>query len=94
MDAVGRTLPSQLTQNVQERQGVGPAGNTHYEPSGQQITFEVVALSGSRRTESLWVRTSVFELNAEAPIAAMLLNLAIIKESYAPYSQEYKQLYS
>jgi hypothetical protein len=24
----------------------------------------------------------------------MLLNLATIKESYAPYAQEYKQLYS
>ncbi len=59
-----------------------------------ELEREVVAFSGSRRTESLWVRTSVFELNAQAPIATMLLNLAIIKESYALYSQEYKQLYS
>ena len=36
----------------------------------------------------------MFELNAQAPIASMLLNLATIKESYAPYAQEYKQLYS
>jgi hypothetical protein len=58
-----------------------------------ELEREVVALSGSRRTESLWIRTSVFELNSPSAIATMLLNLATIKESYAPYAQEYARLY-
>jgi hypothetical protein len=59
-----------------------------------ELEREVVALSGSRRTESLWIRTSVFQLNSQSPIATMLLNLASIKESYSRYSQEHDQLYS
>jgi hypothetical protein len=54
---------------------------------------EVVALSGSRRTESMWVRTTVFA-GDDAPVATMLLNLASIKQSYAAYEQEYAQLYA
>jgi hypothetical protein len=57
-----------------------------------QTEREVVALSGSRRTESLWVRTTVYGSD-DAPIATMLLNLASIKESYTPYQQEYAGLY-
>src|SRR3984893_9607475 len=53
---------------------------------------EVVALSGSRRTESLWVRTSVFA-SGDAPVASMLLNLASIKDSYANYEGEHQALY-
>lgn len=53
---------------------------------------EVVALSGSRRTESMWVRTTVFGSD-EKPVAAMLLNLASIKDSYANYASEHKALY-
>ena len=52
---------------------------------------EVVALSGSRRTESMWVRTTVFG-GDEKPVATMLLNLASIKQSYAPYEKEYAGL--
>lgn len=59
-----------------------------------ELEREVVALSGSRRTESLWLRTSVFELKSRSPAATMLLNLATIKESYSAYSEEYNQLYS
>jgi hypothetical protein len=59
-----------------------------------ELEREVVALSGSRRTESLWLRTSVFGPKSASPIATMLLNLASIKESYAPYSKEYGQLYA
>jgi hypothetical protein len=54
---------------------------------------EVVALSGSRRTESIWVRTTVFAPD-DAPVATMLLNLASIKDSYALYQQEYAGLYA
>ena len=53
---------------------------------------EVVALSGSRRTESVWVRTTVFAVD-DTPAATMLLNLASIKDSYANYESEYKELY-
>jgi hypothetical protein len=59
-----------------------------------ELEREVVALSGSRRTESLWLRTSVFGSKSATAIATMLLNLATIKESYAPYSKEHDQLYS
>jgi hypothetical protein len=54
---------------------------------------EVIALSGSRRTESLWVRTTVFAED-DAPVAKMLLNLASIKDSYAPYAEEHGRLYA
>jgi len=54
---------------------------------------EVVALSGSRRTESMWVRTTVFAAAGSAPVATMLLNLASIKDSYANYEREHKALY-
>lgn len=53
---------------------------------------EVVALSGSRRTESMWVRTTVFAAD-DRPVATMLLNLASIKDSYANYEREHKELY-
>ena len=53
---------------------------------------EVVALSGSKRTESMWVRTTVFGGDG-APVATMLLNLASIKQSYARYEEEYAGLY-
>jgi hypothetical protein len=57
-----------------------------------QTEREVVALSGSRRTESLWVRTTVFAPDGLVA-ATMLLNLASIKDSYASYQQEYARLY-
>jgi hypothetical protein len=59
-----------------------------------ELEREVVALSGSRRTESLWLRTSVFAPKSDWPIATMLLNLASIKDSYAPYAQEHDRLYA
>ncbi len=58
-----------------------------------QTEREVIALSGSRRTESLWVRTTVFSSD-DAPVASMLLNLASIKDSYATYAQEHAVLYA
>jgi len=58
-----------------------------------QTEREVVALSGSRRTESLWVRTTVFASDGLV-VATMLLNLASIKDSYASYQQEYARLYA
>jgi len=52
----------------------------------------VVALSGSRRTESLWIRTRVFEPGGDEVIATMLLNAAYMKDSYPNYDAEQKRL--
>ncbi|SDI69168.1 hypothetical protein SAMN05216338_10286 [Bradyrhizobium sp. Rc2d] len=57
-----------------------------------EVEREVVALSGSRRTESAWAKTRVFD-KANALVATMLLNMATLKESYAPYEDEYRRLY-
>ena len=51
-----------------------------------------MALSGSRRTESAWIRTTVFAAD-DKPVATMLLNMASLKDSYAGYEQEHKALY-
>ncbi len=40
---------------------------------------EIVALSGSRRTESAWIRTTVFAAD-DKPVATMLLNMASLKD--------------
>jgi hypothetical protein len=58
-----------------------------------ELEREVVALSASRRTECLWLRTTVFARQMGHPVAMMLLNLASIKESYAGYTQEYARFY-
>lgn len=57
-----------------------------------EIEREVVALSGSRRTESAWVKSRVFDKTG-AMVATMLLNMATLKDSYAPYEEEYQRLY-
>jgi hypothetical protein len=61
---------------------------------GQQYEMdrEVVALSGSRRTESLWIRTRVFAPGSEEVLATMLLNAAYMKASYPKYEEEQKSL--
>jgi hypothetical protein len=56
------------------------------------VEREVVALSGSRRTESAWIKTRAFD-KAGAMVASMLLNMATLKESYAPYEEEHQRLY-
>jgi len=50
-----------------------------------EIEREVVAMSGSRRTESLWVRTSIFRPGEATPAGEMLLNQAYLKESFPDY---------
>jgi hypothetical protein len=52
------------------------------------IEHEVVALSGSRRTESMWVSTRVYARGSDDLLATMLLNSAVLKESYANYEVE------
>ncbi|HEY2177756.1 MAG TPA: hypothetical protein VGH15_04175 [Caulobacteraceae bacterium] len=49
------------------------------------IRREIVALAQSRRTESYWVRTSIFDAAGQTLLAQMLLNHATLKDSYAGY---------
>jgi len=48
---------------------------------------EIIALSESRRTESNWIKTSVFDAETQELCAEVILNSATIKESYANYKQ-------
>lgn len=57
-----------------------------------EVEREIVGLSGSRRTESLWVRSSVFLPGDGECLATMLLNLASLKESYAHYERDLAEL--
>ena len=50
------------------------------------IRREIVALSESRRTESYWVRSRIFDASGQVLKAEMLLNHATLKESYAGYA--------
>jgi hypothetical protein len=52
------------------------------------IRREIVALSESKRTESYWVRTRIFDASGDRQIAEMLLNHAVLKHSYAGYEVE------
>jgi hypothetical protein len=52
-----------------------------------EIERTIVALSGSRRTESTWIRTDVFKPGESKLLASMLLNLASFKESYPAYDE-------
>jgi hypothetical protein len=49
---------------------------------------EIVALSESKRTESFWVRTRIFDATGKRQVAEMLLNHATLKHSYANYESE------
>ena len=51
-----------------------------------RIERELVALSESRRVESTWIRTSLYD--GEELAAQCMLNSAMLKDSYAPYAQE------
>ena len=51
------------------------------------IRREIVALSESRRTESYWVRTRIFDAAGASLKAEMLLNHATLKDSYAGYAE-------
>jgi hypothetical protein len=51
------------------------------------IRREIVALSESRRTESNWVRSRIFDAAGRTLKAEMLLNHATLKDSYAGYAE-------
>jgi len=58
-----------------------------------ELDFEVASLSGSRRTESVWMRTHVYAPGSKEVLATMLLNVASLKDSYANYAVELAELY-
>jgi hypothetical protein len=51
------------------------------------IRREIAALAESRRTESYWVRTRIFDATGKKQVAEMLLNHATLKHSYAGYAE-------
>lgn len=57
------------------------------------IGREVVALSGSRRTESMWVLSTLYRSETSQVVASMLLNMATLKQSYEAYQTDYAVLY-
>ena len=57
-----------------------------------EIVRSVVGLSGSRRTESSWVKTEVFRPGSEQVLASMLLNVASFKDSYPEYEAKLARL--
>ena len=58
-----------------------------------EIEREIVGLTGSKRTESVWIRTRAYRPGADKPAAEMLLNSATMKESYAAYETDRAALY-
>lgn len=58
-----------------------------------EIEREIVFIGGSKRTESLWIKTTAFHPGDDTPLATMLLNAATFKDSYAPYAAERQALY-
>lgn len=52
------------------------------------IRREIVALSESKRTESYWVLSNIYDASGETLKAQMLLNHATLKHSYAHYEEE------
>lgn len=57
-----------------------------------RLEREIVALSESRRVESTWTRTRVFDEASNELVAECILNHSVVKNSYANYAAEAKQL--
>lgn len=53
-----------------------------------RIEREIVGLSQSRRTESYWTRTTLFDPASNVAVAAVTLHSGIFKESYPGYPRE------
>jgi hypothetical protein len=57
-----------------------------------ELEREIIALSESARTESVWVRTRIRDGQTQALVAEMVLNSATLKASYARYDEEAREL--
>jgi len=54
------------------------------------IRREIAALAESKRTESYWVRSRIYDKTGTKQVAEMLLNHATLKHSYAGYAEAAK----
>jgi len=57
-----------------------------------ELEREIVALSESARTESVWIRTRVHDAASRTLVAEMILNGAVMKASYPAYESEARAL--
>jgi len=53
---------------------------------------EVVGLGESKRTESMWIKTSIKDPDSGEVLATTLLNSATLKQSYEKYEEEAKRI--
>jgi hypothetical protein len=58
-----------------------------------RLEREIVALSESRRVESNWIMTKIFDQKTNELVAECLLNSSMIKSSYKKYDEDFKRLY-
>ena len=80
-------LPRSIARGLK---GLAPSDEPLFVGHPYEMDREVVALSGSRRTESLWIRTRVFQPGGDEVLATMLLNAAYMKDSFPDYEAESK----
>jgi len=57
-----------------------------------ELEREIIALSESRRTESNWIKTRVYDGETRDLVAEAILNSATLKDSFARYEEEAKAL--
>ena len=57
-----------------------------------ELEREIVALSESARTESVWLRTRIVDAVSRVRVGEMILNSATLKASYAAYDDEARAL--
>jgi len=48
---------------------------------------EVAAIAESKRTESYWVRTRIFDKSGDTQVAEVMLNHAVVKNSFENYDE-------
>ena len=53
-----------------------------------QLEREIIALSESRRTESNWIKTTIYDSESRERAAEVILNSATLKDSYAKYAED------
>ncbi|MFT7256740.1 MAG: hypothetical protein ACI8VR_001790, partial [Candidatus Azotimanducaceae bacterium] len=53
-----------------------------------RLEREIVCLSESRRVESNWIMTRVYDVDSNELLAECLLNSATLKASYAKYEED------
>lgn len=57
-----------------------------------ELEREIIALSESRRTESNWIKTSIYDGETRELVAETILNSATLKDSYQKYQEEARAL--